>query len=145
MDCKIKELYLEQRLSQAQIAQKLDMPVHRVQYVIDKNEWKKDKAEPIDKATLSSLLLESLLSKNEIAKRYNVSPSVVTRLIKKYQIRELTKTEKRIMREKASGTKKYDITKEQLFNLFITQNKTVIECAEYYATSEGNIKRLLKS
>lgn len=143
MDSKIKELYLNKGFSQSQIANTLNIPVHKVQYVIDKNKWKKEKVEPIDKDTLSFLLLDSLLSKNEIAKRFNISPSVVTRLIKKYEIRSLTKEEKGKMREKSSGTKKYEITEKELKELFINQNKTISECALHYNTSEGNVKRLL--
>lgn len=131
-------------MSQREIAEQLNIKEHQVQYIIDKNKWKREKQEVIDKKELEQKLLVELKSKNRVAKELGVSPSVITRLVKTYEIKELTAQERREMLSRASGTKKYDYDKEFLYDRFIIQNKTIPEIATETGMSEGNVERLLR-
>lgn len=141
MEEKIKTLF-DKGYSQKRIAIELDIKEYQVQYIIDKNKW--IKKEVISKEDLENLLLIEMRSKNQIAKELGVSPSVITRLSKKYNIRKLTKEETTKLLENSSKTKIYTVSQEELKDFYISQNKTIIECAKHFSMSEGNIKRLTK-
>ena len=139
----VKELF-DKGLSQREIAKQLNIKEHQVQYIVDKNKWKREKQEVINKKDLEQKLLVELKSRNQVAKELGVSPSVITRLVKKYEIKELSAQQKKEMLSRASGTKKYDYDKEFLYDRFIIQNKTIPEIAAETGMSEGNVGRLLK-
>lgn len=139
----VKELF-DKGLSQREVAKQLNIKEHQVQYIVDKNKWKREKREVINKKDLEQKLLVELKSRNQVAKELGVSPSVITRLVKAYEIKELSAQEKKEMLSRASGTKKYDYDKEFLYDRFIIQNKTIPEIAAETGMSEGNVGRLLK-
>lgn len=139
----VKELF-DKGLSQREIAKRLNIKEHQVQYIVDKNKWKREKQEVINKKELEQKLLVELKSRNQVAKELGVSSSVITRLVKKYGIKELSAQQKKEMLSRASGTKKYDYDKEFLYDRFIIQNKTIPEIAVETGMSEGNVGRLLK-
>lgn len=139
----VKELF-DKGLPQREIAKQLNIKEHQVQYIVDKNKWKREKREVINKKELEQKLLIELKSRNQVAKELGVSPSVITRLVKKYEIKELSAQQKKEMLSRASGTKKYDYDKEFLYNQFIVQNKTIPEIAVKTGMSEGNVERLLR-
>lgn len=139
----VKELF-DKGLSQREIAKQLNIKEHQVQYIVDKNKWKRKKREVINKKDLEQKLLVELKSRNQVAKELGVSPSVITRLVKAYEIKELSAQEKKEMLSRASGTKKYDYDKGFLYDRFIIQNKTIPEIAAETGMSESNVGRLLK-
>lgn len=139
----VKELF-DKGLSQREIAKQLNIKEHQVQYIVDKNKWKREKQEVINKKDLEQKLLVELKSRNQVAKELGVSPSVIARLVKKYEIKELSAQQKKEMLSRASRTKKYDYNKEFLYDRFIIQNKTIPEIAAETGMSEGNVGRLLK-
>ena len=79
----VKELF-DKGLSQREIAKRLNIKEHQVQYIVDKNKWKREKQEVINKKELEQKLLVELKSRNQVAKELGVSSSVITRLVKKY-------------------------------------------------------------
>lgn len=100
------------------------------------------KKEILSEKELYNLYIKENKSKAEIARELSISPSVVTRLINKYQIRDKTEAEQKALRDRVG--RKYHLPKEDLYRMFIIENKTVNEIAGITKMSRHNVSKLLR-
>ena len=84
-------------------------------------------------------------TQQECAEYFNCAKTTISRFLKNYNIKKghTAKSSPEVIK-KCVPYNKIEISKEQLYDVFIVQNKTIQETADYFSCSKSPIRRLLK-
>lgn len=121
---RLKQLYVEQDLSVKEISDLYNVTCRKIERMLTNYKIKKKsllEKYNISKEELYDLYITQNLTRRDIAQKLNTTKEIISVLLKKLDIKKQEKAKELI-----------NISREELYDLYITQNKTAKEIAEMY-------------